>query len=336
MTVTPFTVDIPHEAVADLNQRLKRSRLPQAAPNRDFHQGTSGEYLRDLLADWRRHDWPARQAAINRLPQFRTEIEGVPLHFIQQAPEGPACGALLLLHGWPDTFLRYRRVVDRLVGEGYAVVVPSLPGYGFSGGDAQPPARTADLFAGLMSRLGHERFVAVGGDLGTPIVLQLGRNHGSRVIGQHLLDAGYPLGHEEGLSGPEKQWVDSMDGWFWAEGAYAHLHSTKPQTLAPALTDSPAGLAAWICSFVASGAVDHDVDAAFGGRDDLLDDLSIYWFTATGGSAADAYAGALHRTRRGRPFSAPGGARSVRRRPGGLRRVSRMTRAVGRRAGVSG
>ncbi|NNG18268.1 epoxide hydrolase [Naumannella sp. ID2617S] len=279
MDITPFTVDVSGEELAELHRRLDAARLPDGR-----------ESLAELLGHWRRLDWPAQQERINHTPQFLAEAGERTVHFARIRPERVTRGAVLLLHGWPDSFLRFEKVWDRLAGAGFDVVVPSLPGFGFSSGGAASSRDTAELFAGLMSELGHERFLVAAGDLGTGAVLALGRQHRQRLVGAHLLDIGYPSIPEQDLTSVEREWADFIAQWFATEGGYAHVQSTKPQIIGPALTDSPAGLAAWMLGFIEAGAVDGDVAAAFGGLDELLVNLSLYWFTRTGGSAADAYA----------------------------------------------
>ncbi|WP_460741161.1 epoxide hydrolase family protein [Mariniluteicoccus endophyticus] len=289
-SIEPFHIDIPSEEVRELHRRLDATRLAPVPGDDGFARGISRVWLEELLTAWREREWGPRQAAINEIPQLMAEVDGVRLHLAHVRAPNPTGVPVLLLHGWPDSFLRFRHVIGPLAEAGHDVVVPSLPGYGFSGHSAQSPARTADLLAALMGALGHQRFAVGGGDMGTRVALSLGRDHADRVAGLHLTDAGFPSGGEDDLDADAKAWAQGVQAWFMTEGAYAHLQSTKPRTVAPALTDSPAALASWLTSFVATGAVDGDVDAAFGGRDELLDNLSVYWFTATGGSAADAYA----------------------------------------------
>lgn len=292
MSTTPFSISVPDSEIDELRRRLGATRFPDVAPNEDFGRGTSGEYLRELVAYWAgEFDWTRQQAALNTLPQFTTTIDDVPLHFIHAPASEVSNGALLLLHGWPDTAFRYRHVVPLLAAAGWDVVVPSLPGFGFSGHRAKSSADTAALLDELMVEvLGFKSYVVAGGDVGTLVGLAMGREHSHHVAGLFLTNADYPKGDEKDLSQDEQEYVGYIGTWWQREGAYAAVQSTKPQIVGPALTDSPAGLAAWMLGLIDTGADHHDVEAAFGGRDELLTNFSLYWFTQTAASAADTYA----------------------------------------------
>lgn len=290
MAVQPFTVRIPDAEIEELRRRLDATRFPVVAPNADFARGTSGEYLRSLVQRWRAFDWRAAERELNLLPQFTADVDGRTVHFLHARADQPR-GAILMLHGWPDSPWRYRRVVDRLTAAGLDVVVPSLPGFAFTGGDAMSSADTADLLTTLMTEvLGYERFLVTGGDLGTIIGLQVGRRHPDVLAGLHLTNAAYPTGQEPDLDEEEQAYAAYISQWWYTQGGYAAVQSTKPQIVGPALNDSPAGLAAWMLGLIDTGADDHDVEGAFGGLAELLANLSIYWFTQTAASAADTYA----------------------------------------------
>lgn len=300
MTTTPFTVDIPQQEIDDLRRRLRDTRFPQVAPNTDFARGTSGEYLRELVAHWADgFDWAEQQRRLNELPQFTTDVDGRVLHHLHVTSARPEAVPLLLLHGWPDSPYRFRHLVGPLAdpdasapgaaGPACHVVAPSLPGFLFSGTDALAADATADLLAALMTELGYERFVVAGGDVGTLVGMALGRRHPDRVIGLHLTNVTYPTGQETGLTEAEQEYAQYIQRWWIGQGAYAALQSTKPQIVGPALTDSPAGLAAWMLGLIDTGADDHDVEGAFGGRDELLTNFTLYHVTRTAASAADSY-----------------------------------------------
>lgn len=195
MTVSPFTIAVPDAEIALLRERLRATRFPDVAPNTDFARGTSGEYLRELVAYWAgEFDWREAEAGLNAIPQFVAEVDGRPVHFLHRVA-ADARGAILLLHGWPDTPFRYRRVLDDLTARGFDCVVPSLPGFAFTGGHALSSAATADLFQRLMTEtLGYDTFVVAGGDVGTVVGSQLARRHADRVTALHLTNAEYPTG----------------------------------------------------------------------------------------------------------------------------------------------
>ncbi|MGY4719774.1 epoxide hydrolase family protein [Naumannella huperziae] len=301
MTATPFRLEIPADEVADLRRRLADTRFPTVAANRDFARGTSGEYLRELVAYWLDgYDWSREQARLNEIPQFVAEVTGaegpVRLHFVHRVSTRQDARPLLLLHGWPDTPFRYRRVLDALAepedpaAPAFHVIAPSLPGFPLTGGPARPPKETAGLLTELMrTELGYERFLVGGGDWGTVIGMELARQQPEAVSGLFLTNADYPTGQEPDLSEAEQEYAAWIGRWFMTQGAYAMVQSTKPQIVGPALSDSPAGLAAFQLGLIDTGADDHDVEAAFGDRDELLTNFCLYWFSNTAASAADAY-----------------------------------------------
>lgn len=291
MTPSAFTISVPDDDITQLRDRLRATRFPDVAPNTDYARGTSGEYLRQLVAYWAdEFDWRRAEAALNEIPQFRTEVDGRAVHFIHRTA-APSRGAILLLHGWPDTPFRYRRILDDLTAAGYDCVVPSLPGFAFTGGHALSSADTADLFTRLMTEnLGYDAFVVAGGDVGTVVGTQIARRHPEKVRGLYLTNAEYPTGSEPDLDEDERAYAEFIQYWWATQGGYAAVQSTKPQIVGPALNDSPAGLASWMLGLIDTGAQDHDVEGAFGGRDELLTNFSIYWFTQTAATAADSYA----------------------------------------------
>lgn len=299
MTIHPFTVAIPQELLDDLHARLARTRWPDQPEDAGWNMGANLEYIKELVAYWQNgYDWRKHEAALNELPHFKTEIDGLELHFVHVRGKGPNPTPLLLTHGWPDSFYRFHKVISLLTDpeahggnaeDAFDLVIPSIPGFGFSAHTALPSSAVADLFAKLMTELGYERFAAAGGDVGSVVTLALSRQHPERLIGIHLTDAGYPTGQEENLSKDEQKFTGFIQDWWFSEGAYAMLHSTKPQSIAFGLNDSPVGLASWIVSFANTGAANHDVEGAFGGRDALLTNIMIYWLTETAASSARSY-----------------------------------------------
>lgn len=298
-TVEPFTIAVPDDIIDDLRHRLARTRWPEQSDGDDWGRGVDLARLRELCTAWERdYDWRAQEAALNELPQFTAEVDGVRVHFVHLRGAGPDPTPLLLTHGWPDSFQRFHKVIPMLTDperfggsadDAFDVVVPSIPGFGFSDRVAMPSTAVADLFAALMTELGYERFGAAGGDIGQGVTMALALRHPDRMTGIHLTDVGYPTGQEGDLSPAEQEFAELIQGWWFMEGAYAGLHMMKPNALAPALHDSPAGLAAWMLSFINTGADEHRVEDAFGGRDALLTNLTLYWVTETAKTSMQMY-----------------------------------------------
>lgn len=296
--IQPFQINVPQADLEELQQRLERTRWLDGAAD-GWGMGVDLAYLRELCAYWQTgYDWRKHEAALNELPQFRLELRGVNVHFIHVRGKGPNPTPLLLTHGWPDSFVRFQKVIPMLTEperyggraeDAFDVVVPSIPGFGFSDPVAMSSSAVADLWAELMTGLGYERFAAAGGDVGQGVTMALALRHPERLTGVHLTDVGYPTGQEENLTEAEQEFAAFIQGWWFMEGAYAALQMTKPYALAPALNDSPAGLAAWMLSFINTGAEENRVEAAFGGRDALLTNLTIYWATQTARSSVQMY-----------------------------------------------
>jgi pimeloyl-ACP methyl ester carboxylesterase len=304
----PFTIHVPQSVLDDLHERLVRTRWPDAVAG-DWDRGTEPGYLKALIGHWRDgYDWRATERRLNALDHFTTTVDGVGLHYLTAGRDVPESMPLLLLHGWPDSFLRFEKVLPLLTADegSFQLVVPSIPGYGFSqrpteaGTDAP---RIADLFAGLMRELGFDRFGVHGGDIGSGIAEQLAIRHPDRLIGLHLTDV--PWWHvfavdRDDLSAAEQSYLDEGTAWSQSEGAYALQQSTKPQTLAYSLNDSPVGLAAWFVEkFRAWSDCDGDISSRFT-FDELLTNLTLYWVTETAGSAARLYYENAHADRGGR------------------------------------
>ena len=295
-----FRIDIPQAVLDDLQLRLAGVRWPPPLEGVGWDRGTDADYLRHLIEYWReRYDWRAHEAELNDLDHRVLDLDSdtvdgpFGMHAIVQPSEVPDAPALLLLHGWPDSFLRFRKVLPLLTD--FQVVVPSLPGYGFSDRPVRPGmtrVEMADLMAQLMTGLGHERFIVSGGDIGTGVVDRLARRHPSRLIGLHLTD----LPFRKLLAIDESEWTDAEHGfvrrgqaWSQSEGGYQHLQSTKPATAAYGLTDSPAGLAAWIVEKLRSWSdCDGDISTRFT-PDEVITFLMVYWVTDTIASSFGPY-----------------------------------------------
>ncbi|MBC8161183.1 MAG: epoxide hydrolase [Roseiflexaceae bacterium] len=302
MSVQPFTIGVPQATLDDLHERLVRTRWPDEVADVGWDYGTNLAYLKELVEYWQNQfDWRAQEAKLNQFAHFRAEIDGVGIHFIHERGNGPNPLPIILTHGWPDSFYRFQKIIPMLTNperyggnadDSFDVIVPSIPGFGFSDRKAMASSAVADTWAKLMTDvLGYTRFAAGGGDVGSGVTMALALQHPDVVSAIHLTDVGYSTGQEDGstMSEAEQQFAGFIERWWFMEGAYAALQMTKPQSLAFGLNDSPVGWAAWVLSFINTGAQDNLVEAAFGGRDELLTNIMIYWATQTAGSSARMY-----------------------------------------------
>ncbi|OGK89161.1 MAG: multidrug MFS transporter [Candidatus Rokubacteria bacterium GWC2_70_16] len=291
----PFTVAVPDEVLADLRERLARTRWPDEAPGSGWRYGTDLAYLRELVTYWRdRYDWRRQETALNRFRHFTVPLAGIDLHFIHEEGRGPRPLPLLLSHGWPGSVFEFHRLIPLLTDPGrhggdpadaFTVVAPSLPGYGFSFRPGQPRfgvVEIADAFATLMTNvLGYTRFAAHGGDWGCLVTARLGRAHPERLAGIHVTNAfiGVRRGGGSALAEEERAYLEEARRWQREEAGYQWIQGTRPQTLAYGLTDSPAGLAAWIVEkFRAWSDCGGEVERRFS-KDDLLTNIMLYWVT---------------------------------------------------------
>jgi pimeloyl-ACP methyl ester carboxylesterase len=280
----PFTIDVADEVLDDLRARIRSTRLPDQVPGVGWDQGVELDYLRRTLEYWADgFDWRARERELNSFAHFRAEVDGAPVHFVHERARGGGGGIpLLLQHGWPSSFVEYLPLVP-LLTESFDLVIPSLPGYGFSERPAQTGVNyrhTAARWHGLMQLLGYDRYAVGGGDFGAGVATYMALDEPERVLGLHLTNfeiAPYTGPGSKPPSQAEQAWVDQRRAWEEVERGYGAIQSTKPQTLGYALNDSPAGLAAWILekwrSWTDSG---HDLDADF-----LLTNVTLYWVTQT-------------------------------------------------------
>ena len=296
---TPFRLTIPEAALEDLRARLAHTRLPDEPPLEAWSTGTSRTYMEELLAYWRgRFDWRAQEQSLNRFRQFSVPLGGIELHFIHEPGRGPDPIPLLLSHGWPGSIVEFRRLIP-LLTERFTVVAPSLPGYTLSFRPGQrrfAVEEIADLFAELMSDvLGYRRFAAQGGDWGAFVSSVLGWRHPEKLIGIHLnLLAVRRDPKELARTDEEREYLSQLAHWLKEEMGYQWIQGTRPQTLAYALTDSPAGLAAWIAEKFwkwsdCGGVIENAVS-----RDELLANISLYWFSGAIGSSFWPYYARLH------------------------------------------
>jgi pimeloyl-ACP methyl ester carboxylesterase len=297
----PFTIHVSDETLRDLKARLRHTRFPDQIPGSGWDYGTDTQYLKELVAYWAKDfDWRAQEKRLNAFHQYRAEIDGLRIHFIYERGhvkgKGPHPIPVLLLHGWPSSFVQFEKIIPLLTdpaGHGapnapsFDVVVASLPGFGFSD---IPKERgfairaIAERMTKLMTEtLGYQRFALRGSDIGGSVIQQLALAHPNRVIGAHIsgLLRGVPLQADQPPSEAEQKFNRDLQAWTAAEMAYASLHSSKPQTLAAALNDSPAGLASWIVEkFRRWGDTQGNVESRFS-KDELLTNLTIYWATQT-------------------------------------------------------
>jgi len=290
----PFRLQVPAEAITDLRARLARTRFADEPPLAAWSTGTSLSYLRELIEYWRNaFDWRAQEAKLNAFRQYTVRIRGIDLHFIHQPGTGKDPMPLLLLHGWPGSVWEFNRLLP-LLAPRFTVVAPSLPGFTLSFTPGQPRfgvEEMADLFAELMTDvLGYSRFGAQGGDWGAFISSRLGYAHPRRLTGVHL---NYLPVRRDRLPGGERDWAQQLARWTAEESGYIAIQGTRPQTLAYGLTDSPAGLAAWIAEKFRAWS-ESPIS-----RDDLLTNVSLYWFSGAIGSSFWPY---YARARRGWPI----------------------------------
>lgn len=305
--IRPFRIDVPQEQVDDLHARLDRARWPHQLPDVGWTRGVPADYLRDLAHHWRHSfDWRRQEAALNARPQFVTEVDGQRIHFVHVRSPEPDALPLVLLHGWPGSPVELAGVVDALTdprahgghpADAFHVVVPTLPGFGFSGPTATSgqaaTERAAELVAVLMERLGYERYGAQGGDAGSFIAPQLGRLGPERVVGVHVNGLITVPSWEDDTSTyseEDQAKVATLGEWGGDRSGYAAIQSTRPQALAYGLTDSPVGLLGWLADIFhifTNPEIDEVHEAV--DRDAFLTNVALYWFTGTIGSSMRLY-----------------------------------------------
>ncbi|HEY3495608.1 MAG TPA: epoxide hydrolase [Polyangiaceae bacterium] len=305
MSAVPFVIHLDDDLIDDLRLRLEQARWTRIGQTSDFSAGTNPDFLRKLVTYWRfGYDFRRQEARLNTLPHFEAEVGGAKLHYVHVRGRGPAPTPLLLLHGWPDSFHRYHKVLPILAdparagaeaGDAFDLVVPSLPGFGFSSPATPAPGVPllrccAELLWRLMTEvLGYERFAVAGGDTGGVLAQILAIDHPRSVSAIHLTDLGWHTQNvdPEGLSKEEAKYLDELRENLLADGAYALVQTTRPATLAASLNDSPVGLASWIVDRFHAWS-DGDLEKHFG-LDDLITNIMIYWVTQSIGSSMFAY-----------------------------------------------
>jgi pimeloyl-ACP methyl ester carboxylesterase len=306
MQFRPFTIKIDDEDLFELKRRLEQTRWPTQPEDVGWATGMDLNFLRTLTIHWlQQFDWRKAESHLNRFPQFEAIMESGSIHFVHLRSTAPNALPIVLTHGWPSTFAELLKLGDMLANpqhygaspdNSFNVVIPSLPGYPFS----SPPAKTgtnvfiiADQWAALMNRLGYPRFIAHGGDIGAGVSTALGLRHGEQMLGIHLnyVPGSYQPHIEDrsSVSHEEAGYLSDRAVWLETEGGYSHVQSTKPDVLAPALNDSPVGLAAWVLDkFRSWSDCDGELERRFS-RDELLITVCLYWFTRSMPSAIRLY-----------------------------------------------
>ena len=304
--VESFGIAVPEASLDDLRRRLTRTRWPDEVSDAGWEYGANLAYLRELIAYWREgFDWRAQERAINAFAHFRAEVGGLGIHFIHERGRGPAPIPLIITHGWPSSFTEMLELIPLLTdpaGHGadpldsFDVVVPSVPGFGFSDRPVErgmTRSRVAGLWVRLMEGLGYPRFAAHANDIGAVITSFIGLDAPERLIGIHTMMPGFPGPHvgpdDPELSEAERDFLEVQRRWDQEEGGYNRVQETRPQTLAYGLNDSPAGLAAWIVEkWRAWTDPTGDIERTFT-KDELLTNVMVYWVTQTAGSSARSY-----------------------------------------------
>ena len=301
--IRPFTVAIPDSEIDYLNQRLAATRWPDQETVSDWSQGVRLENAKSLITHWERgYDWRRFESELNGYPQFLTEIDGLDIHFIHVRSSNPDSMPLILTHGWPGSVVEFLKMIGPLtdpvayggrVEDSFDVVIPSLPGFGFSGKPTGPGwkvARIAAAWAELMNRLGYERWAAQGGDWGAVVTSTLGAMQPEGLVGIHLnTQYAFPAEIPDILSPEEQRAVDTLALYTGYLGGSNHLQGTKPETIGFALADSPAGQAAWIYEKFQSKTDNDGLAEDALSTDDMLDAISLYWFTNSAASSARIY-----------------------------------------------
>ena len=304
--VESFRIAVPEASLDDLRERLARTRWPDEVSEAGWEYGANLAYMRELIAYWHEgFDWRAQERAINAFAHFRAEVDGLGIHFIHERGTTPGAIPLVVTHGWPSSFTEMLKLIPLLTDpaahgadprDSFNVVVPSVPGFGFSERPLErgmTRSRVAGLWVRLMDGLGYGRFAAHANDIGAVITAFIGLDYPERLIGIHTMMPGFPRPHlgpdESDLSEAERAFLEVQRRWDQEEGGYNRVQETRPQTLAYGLNDSPAGLAAWIVEkWRAWTDPSGDFERAFT-KDELLTNVMVYWVTQTANSSARSY-----------------------------------------------
>ncbi len=307
MDVRPFTIAVEDSVLDDLRQRLVDTRWPDEMPNSGWDYGSNLAYMKELVEYWRTDfDWRAQEAKLNAFSHFKSEVDGLDIHFIHEKGKGPNPMPLVITHGWPSCFFEMTKIIPLLAdpashggdaADSFDVVAPSLPGFGFSD-HAQDRGMEVQRVAGMWNKLmtqnlGYSKFAAQGGDIGSGVTARLGFAHSDTMYGIHLTSITRPTPYlgpgSKPLTDAEQALITQRDKWFADEGGYNHIQGTKPQTLAYGLNDSPVGLAAWIVEKYRTWSdCGGDIEKSYT-KDELLTIITIYWVTQTISSSTRMY-----------------------------------------------
>ena len=307
MEVKPFTIAVENSVLDDLRQRLADTRWPDEIPNTGWDYGSNLTYIKELVDYWRTDfDWRAQEAKLNAFNHFKSEVDGLDIHFIHEKGKGPNPIPLIITHGWPSCFFEMTKIIPLLAdpashggdaADSFDVVAPSLPGFGFSD-HAQDRGMEVQRVAGMWNKLmtqnlGYPKFGAQGGDIGSGVTARLGFAHSDTLYGIHLTSITRPTPYlgpgSKPVTDSEQALITQRDKWFQDEGGYNHIQGTKPQTLAYGLNDSPVGLAAWIVEKYRTWSdCGGDVEKSYT-KDELLTIVTIYWVTQTISSSTRMY-----------------------------------------------
>ena len=307
MDVRPFTIAVEDSVLEDLRKRLTDTRWPDEIPNTGWDYGSNLDYIKELVEYWRTDfDWRTQEAKLNAFRHFKSEVDGLDIHFIHEKGKGTAPIPLVITHGWPSCFFEMTKIIPLLAdpashggdaADSFDVVAPSLPGFGFSD-HAQDRGMEVQRVAGMWNKLmtqnlGYTKFAAQGGDIGSGVTARLGYAHADTLYGIHLTSITRPTPYlgpgSSPLTDAEQALIIQRDKWFADEGGYNHIQGTKPQTLAYGLNDSPAGLAAWIVEKYRTWSdCGGDVEKSYT-KDELLTIVTIYWVTQTISSSTRMY-----------------------------------------------
>ena len=318
--IRPFTIEVPDEVLDDLRRRLHGTRWPERELVDDWSQGIPLDYVREVCEYWADgYDWRTRESALNRFDHVITEIDGIDIHVIHQRSSNPDATPLLLTHGWPGSIVEFHKVIEPLTEpqehggdatDAFHVVAPSLPGFGFSGKPTETGwgvEKIADAWASLMARLGYESFIAQGGDWGSAVTAAIGRRHPDRCTAVHMTLAMGTRPKSEPTTPEELHAVERMQYYVEWDSGYSTQQKSRPQTVGYGLTDSPAGQLAWILEkFWAWTDCDGHPENAIS-RDELLDNVMLYWVTETATSSARIYWESFGRGGSRDPVTVPAG-----------------------------
>jgi pimeloyl-ACP methyl ester carboxylesterase len=320
--IRPFRIHVPEADLADLRERLARTRWPEELPGAGWDDGVPLAYLKELAEYWRTsYDWRTHEARLNKLPQFTTAIDGLDIHFVHLRSPEPEALPLIITHGWPGSIVEFTEIVSQLAdprahggdsGDAFHVVAPSIPGFGFSGKPRESGwklRRITQAFGELMERLGYRRYGAHGGDFGTLVSPDLGRLYPGRVVGVHVngLLSLPTTAQLAALDESERQRLEAHKRFRREDKGYAVIQATRPQTLAYALTDSPVGQLAWIVEKFWAWTDSRERPEEGVDRDQMLTNLTLYWLTATAGSSGRLYKETADLSRGDEPSTVPTG-----------------------------